>query len=68
MKILKVKWGKLFKFAIQNVSAIDELIDLIEECKNAVADGKISNDERSRLMQRYWNLVKALKEAQNRPK
>jgi hypothetical protein len=68
MNILKIKWRKLFKFAIQNVSAIDELIDLIEECKDAVADGKISNDERSRLMQKYWNLVKALKQAQNQPK
>ena len=47
------------------MSAFDELMDLIEECKDAVADGKISNDERSRLMQRYWNLIKALKEAQN---
>ena len=39
----------------------------IEECKEATADGKITNDERSRLMSKYWNLVKALKEAQNRP-
>lgn len=67
MNLFKVKWGKVISFAIKNVSAIDELIDLIEECKESVADGKITNDERSRLMSKYWNLVKALKEAQNRP-
>jgi|TARA_R110000823_G_scaffold300701_3_gene421540 hypothetical protein len=67
MSLFKVKWGKVINFAIKNVSAVDELIDLIEECKEATADGKITNDERSRLMSKYWNLVKALKEAQNRP-
>ena len=67
MKIFEIKWRKVIKFAYENMSAFDELIELIEECKNAVADGKISNDERSRLMQKYWNLIKALKEAQNHP-
>tara|TARA_R110002020_G_scaffold138674_2_gene309123 strand:+ start:2128 stop:2334 length:207 start_codon:yes stop_codon:yes gene_type:complete len=67
MNIFKIKWKKLIKFAIDNVSALDELMELIETSKNAVADGKISNDERSQLMQKYWNLIRALKEAQNRP-
>ncbi|QDP68018.1 MAG: hypothetical protein Unbinned657contig1001_60 [Prokaryotic dsDNA virus sp.] len=67
MNLFKIKWGKVINFAIKNVSAIDELIDLIEECKEATEDGKITNDERSRLMSKYWKLVKALKEAQNRP-
>ena len=63
MKIFEIKWRKIIKFAYQNVSAVDELIDLIEECKEATKDGKISNDERSRLMQKYWNLIKALTQA-----
>ena len=67
MNIFKIKWKKLIKFAIDNVSALDELMELIETSKNAVADGKISNDERSQLMQKYWNLIRALKEAQNHP-
>jgi hypothetical protein len=68
MKILQIKWGKVIKFAYENVSALDELMELIETCKSAVADGKISNDERSQLMQKYWNLIRALKENQNRQK
>ena len=67
MKILQIKWRKVIKFAYENMSALDELMELIETSKNAVADGKISNDERSQLMQKYWNLIRALKEAQNRP-
>ena len=54
-KLMEIKWRKIFKFAMDNVSAIDEVIDLIEECKKATADGKITNDERSRLMKKYWN-------------
>ena len=65
MKILKIKWRKVFQFAYNNMSALDELMELIETSKNAVADGKISNDERSQLMQKYWNLIRALKENQN---
>ena len=67
MKIFEIKWRKVIKFAYENMSAFDELIELIETSKNAVADGKINNDERSQLMQKYWNLIRALKEAQNRP-
>ena len=63
-----IRWTKIIKFAIANASAVDEMIDLIEECKNAVEDGKITNQERSKLMSKYWGLIKALKEAQNRPK
>tara|TARA_R110000787_G_scaffold120424_4_gene231359 strand:+ start:2067 stop:2270 length:204 start_codon:yes stop_codon:yes gene_type:complete len=61
-KLMEIKWRKIFKFAMDNVSAIDEVIDLIEECKKATADGKISNAERSVLMKKYWNLINALKE------
>ena len=43
MRILKIKWKEVFRFAINNASALDELMDLIETSKNAVADGKISN-------------------------
>ena len=67
MKIFEIKWRKVIKFAYENISALDELMELIETSKNAVADGKISNDERSQLMQKYWNLIRALKEAQNHP-
>ena len=63
-----IRWTKIIKFAYANASAVDEMIDLIEECKNAVEDGKITNQERSKLMSKYWGLIKALKEAQNRPK
>lgn len=65
MKIFQIKWRKVFQFAYNNMSALDELMELIETSKNAVADGKISNDERSQLMQKYWNLIRALKENQN---
>ena len=65
MKIFEIKWRKVIKFAYENISALDELMELIETSKNAVADGKISNDERSQLMQKYWNLIRALKENQN---
>ena len=65
MNLLKINWKKVFKFAMDNVSALDELMELIETSKNAVADGKITNDERSQLMQKYWNLIRALKETQN---
>tara|TARA_R100000315_G_C5234502_1_gene145856 strand:+ start:2421 stop:2627 length:207 start_codon:yes stop_codon:yes gene_type:complete len=65
MRILKIKWKEVFRFAINNASALDELMDLIETSKNAVADGKISNEERSQLMSKYWNLIRALKENQN---
>ena len=68
MKILQIKWRKVIKFAYENVSALDELMELIETSKNAVADGKISNDERSQLMQKYWNLIRALKENRNHQK
>ncbi len=68
MNILKINWKKVFAFAYQNASALDELIELIETSKNAVADGKITNEERSQLMSKYWKLIKALKEAQNQPK
>ena len=68
MNLLKVNWRKVFKFAIDNVSALDELMELIETSKDAVADGKITNDERSQLMSKYWNLIKALKENQNQQK
>ena len=50
MRILKIKWKEVFRFAINNAAALDELMDLIETSKNAVADGKISNEERSQLM------------------
>tara|TARA_R100000664_G_C2756498_1_gene144399 strand:- start:1028 stop:1234 length:207 start_codon:yes stop_codon:yes gene_type:complete len=68
MNLLKVNWRKVFKFAIDNVSALDELMELIETSKDAVADGKITNDERSQLMSKYWNLIRALKENQNQQK
>jgi hypothetical protein len=64
-KLMEIKWRKVFKFAMDNVSALDELMELIETSKDAVADGKITNDERSQLMQKYWNLIRALKENQN---
>ena len=64
-KLMEIKWRKVFKFAMENVSALDELMELIETSKDAVADGKITNDERSQLMQKYWNLIRALKENQN---
>ena len=67
MNILKINWRKVFKFAFENVSALDELIELVETSKQAVADGRISNEERSQLMSKYWKLIRALKEAQNRP-
>lgn len=66
--MLNIRWTKIIKFAYTNASAVDEVIDLIEECKDAMEDGKITNEERSRLMSKYWKLIKALKEAQNRPK
>jgi hypothetical protein len=65
MKIFQIKWRKVIKFAIENISALDELMELIETSKNAVADGKITNDERSQLMKKYWNLIRALKENRN---
>ena len=68
MNLLKVNWRKVFKFAVENVSALDELMELIETSKNAVADGKITNEERSQLMSKYWNLIRALKENQNQQK
>jgi hypothetical protein len=67
MNILKINWRKVFKFAFENVSALDELIELVETSKQAVADGRISNEERSQLMSKYWKLIRALKEAQNQP-
>ena len=67
MNILKINWRKVFKFAFENMSALDELIELIDTSKQAVADGRISNEERSQLMSKYWKLIRALKEAQNRP-
>ena len=67
MSIFKIKRSKVFKFAINNVSALDELMELIETSKDAVADGKITNEERSQLMSKYWKLIKALKENQNQP-
>lgn len=63
-RLMEIKWRKVFKFAYDNMSALDELMDLIEECKKAVADGKISHEERSILMKKYWNLINALKENQ----
>ena len=56
---MEIKWRKVFKFAYDNMSALDELMDLIEECKKAVADGKISHEERSVLMKKYSNLINA---------
>ena len=44
-KLMEIKWRKVFKFAMENVSALDELIELVETSKQAVADGKISNEE-----------------------
>ena len=44
-KLMEIKWKKVFKFAMENVSALDELMELIETSKNAVADGKITNEE-----------------------
>ena len=67
-KLMEIKWKKVFKFAMENVSALDELMELIETSKNAVADGKITNEERSQLMSKYWKLIRALKENQNQPK
>jgi len=61
-RLMEIKWRKIFQFAYNNVSAVDELIDLIEECKIAVEDGKITNEERSKLMSKYWKLINALKE------
>ena len=66
-KLMEIKWKKVFKFAMENVSALDELMELIETSKNAVADGKITNEERSQLMTKYWKLIRALKENQNQP-
>ena len=66
MSIFKIKWSKVFKFAINNVSALDELMELIETSKSAVADGKITNEERIQLMSKYWKLIIALKENQQR--
>ena len=64
---MEIKWRKVFKFSMENVSALDELMELIETSKDAVADGKITNEERSQLMSKYWKLIKALKENQNQP-
>ena len=66
MSIFKIKWSKVFKFAINNVSALDELMELIETSKSAVADWKITYEERSQLMSKYWKLIRALKENQQR--
>ena len=35
--------------------------------KFAFENVRISNEERSQLMSKYWKLIRALKEAQNQP-
>ena len=42
---------------------LNEVLDLIEEIDGAIRpDGKISRDERSRILKHFWAVVKSIQE------
>jgi len=52
---------KAIRTAIKYQGILPLVIDLIEEVQKSVRDdGTISRDERSRLMKRFWAVVKEI--------
>ena len=50
---------KAIRTAIKNQGILPLVVDLIEEVQKSVRDdGTISRDERSRLMKRFWAVVR----------
>jgi len=53
------------KLAMRYSDVLPIAIDLIKEIEVSVRDdGTISRDERSRLLKRFWNLVRVLQASQ----
>ena len=53
-------WSKLIKIAIKYQGILPDLINLVETCVDATEDGKITKQERSRLMTQFWVIIKKL--------
>ena len=54
---------RAIRAAIRYGKTLNEVLDLIEEIDGAIRpDGKISRDERSRILKHFWAVVKSIQE------
>ena len=51
---------QIFKLLRKYQSCADEIEDLVSFLYEAAKDGKISKDDRSISLKKYWNLLKAI--------
>ena len=51
---------QIFKLLRKYQSCADEIEDLVSTMYEAVKDGKISKDDRSICLKKYWKLLKAI--------
>ena len=51
---------QIFKLLRKYQSCADEIEDLVSTTYEAARDGKISKDDRSICLKKYWNLLKAI--------
>jgi len=54
---------KAVKFALQYQSCVDEVVDLATYIKTSVKDKKLTKEERSKSLSKFWKLVKAIENA-----
>ncbi len=54
---------RAIRAAMRYGRTLNEVLDLMEEIDGAVRpDGKISRDERSRILKHFWAVVKSIQE------
>ncbi len=54
---------RAIRAAMRYGRTLNEVLDLIEEIDGAIRpDGKISRDERSRILKHFWAVVKSIQE------
>ena len=54
---------KAIKFGIKYQSCVDEVIDLATYINDSVKDKKLTKEERSKSLSKFWTLVKAIENA-----
>ena len=55
---------RAIKAAMKYGETLNEVLDLVEEINKSIRpDGKISRDERSKILKKFWAVVKSMQAA-----
>ena len=55
---------RAIRAAMKYGGTLNEVLDLVEEINKSIRpDGKISRDERSKILKRFWAVVKSMQAA-----